>query len=354
MQRPVPRVPTRRRRVAAILALLGLTAGLVVSTGASAADGPPGLERARAAKEAHADALFGATGVVGVGVARGESGASVIVLTRDTKVRVPSAVDGVPVRVVVTGEIRAAHHRPGHSGGPGGTTTTTSPGPTEVAIGTSTGRGDECSAGTIGAKVTDGVTDFALSNNHVWARENDATVGDDIYQPGLFDTGCVASPANQFADLEEWVDLQIGGSCSATSVDNVVDAALADPLDTRPLGTATPPDGYGAPSTQTSPPALVTVQKYGRTSNLTEGTVVAIDVDVNIAYDGGIACFRDQIWVSGRKPFLKAGDSGSLLVTAGASEPMGLLFAADSSGKNAFANPIGDVLSAFGVQMASS
>ena len=47
--------------------------------------------------------------------------------------------------------------------------------------------------------------------------------------------------------------------------------------------------------------------------------------------------------------FLKAGDSGSLLVTDPGRNPVGLLFAGNRSGKLAIANQIEDVLAAFGM-----
>ena len=58
----------------------------------------------------------------------------------------------------------------------------------------------------------------------------------------------------------------------------------------------------------------------------------------------------DQIGVLGSKGvFIKAGDSGSLLVTTEGNHPVGLLFAGDNGGKHAFANPIDAVLTTFGV-----
>ena len=57
-----------------------------------------------------------------------------------------------------------------------------------------------------------------------------------------------------------------------------------------------------------------------------------------------IVLFVDQIIVQSRKPFIKAGDSGSLLVTDPGREAVGLLFAGTTDGKLAIANRIGDVL----------
>jgi PKD repeat protein len=90
------------------------------------------------------------------------------------------------------------------------------------------------------------------------------------------------------------------------------------------------------------------VQKYGRTTALTKGTVTDINATVDVGYDAGTARFVDQIIVSGRS-FLKAGDSGSLLVTDPGRNPVGLLFAGPRNGRYGIANRIDLVLSAFNV-----
>ena len=100
------------------------------------------------------------------------------------------------------------------------------------------------------------------------------------------------------------------------------------------------------------------VKKNGSTSNLTNGTITALDVTVDIEYDRqcGIsifprtARFTGQIMI-GPDNFSAAGDSGSLIVEdcSPFPRPVGLLFA--GSGTNTLANPIGDVLSELGVSM---
>ncbi|MBO1224557.1 MAG: hypothetical protein JYX80_09000 [Candidatus Scalindua sediminis] len=71
---------------------------------------------------------------------------------------------------------------------------------------------------------------------------------------------------------------------------------------------------------------------------------------VNVRYSSGTAGFVGQIVVESIKgPFLKPGDSGSLMVTDPGKNPVGLLFAGNRSGKIGFANPIDAVLARFGV-----
>ena len=48
-----------------------------------------------------------------------------------------------------------------------------------------------CCGGTLGSLVTRGGTQYILSNNHILARSDGATIGDAIVQPGLIDTSYV-------------------------------------------------------------------------------------------------------------------------------------------------------------------
>lgn len=84
------------------------------------------------------------------------------------------------------------------------------------------------------------------------------------------------------------------------------------------------------------------------TTKLTKGTITAINAATYVAYDSGTAYFEGQIVVESKRPFIKAGDSGSLLVT-GDKTPVGLLFAGDQTGILAIANDINTVLGEFHV-----
>ena len=257
---------------------------------------------------------------------------------------IPDEIDDVPVQVVVTGKFYAKDkpENPGNGGGKK-KIDPTSRFERPVPIGVSTGNANSCSAGTIGCKVIDGDGNaYALSNNHVFALENTAQLGDEIIQPGLIDTGCTYDPLNVLGSLFAYVPIVFGA-------ENTVDAAIASVPDGN-LGNSTPSDGYGTPkSTSVAAEVNQSVQKYGRTSSLTKGTVTGIDANVMVGYGGRDALFVGQIIVESRKPFILPGDSGSLLVTKSHKEPVGLLFAGNSTGQMAVANPIDDVLAAFGV-----
>ena len=338
------------------LALLSLGSG---STALAQGTTPPGLDRARAAKAAHAANILAIDGVVGLGVGRGAGGGAAVVVTtaRRGVAGIPRSLDGVTVRVLVTGPFHAnpkpncavdSSHPSCKSGDDDGTVDPKSRFDRPVPIGVSTGNIGLCSAGTIGARVVGGGnTVFALSNNHVYALENDAPLGSDILQPGRYDTNCVGDTANSIGTLYDFVTLYFDGT------DNEVDAAIASTT-AGLVDTGTPADGYGTPSSTLAGATLdLNVQKYGRTTGLTRGTVVIVDWDGNVGYSSGTAHFVHQIVIYSQKgPFLKAGDSGSLVVTDNVSaNPVGLLFAGNSSGKYGIANRIGAVLGAFGVEI---
>ena len=330
----------------ALLAVLVAVAS--VGGGGTAEAGGNGLAKAIAAQERHTDALLARAGVVGTGVGHGPDGkAAVFVLTEEAGVRgIPSRLDGVPVIPQATGKI-VALGRPPCTGPPSerpdwcnGDDPVDPVDPTSrferpVPIGVSTGHPD-ITAGTIGARVTDGTNVYALSNNHVYADENLASIDDEVIQPGTYDGGSL--PDDLVGTLADFVPIKFDGS------NNVVDAAIAL-SSTDDLGNSTPRDGYGAPTSMPVEEYVgLKVQKYGRTTGLTAGRVGLINVTVNVGYDTGVARFVGQILVRGG--FSAPGDSGSLVVDKKLN-PVGLVFAGSDSAT--VINPIDEVLGAFGV-----
>jgi len=221
-----------------------------------------------------------------------------------------------------------------------------------------------CYAGTAGALVEDAANpanQFILSNNHVLARENDAPIGEATIQPGLLDNnGDPGSCSDPNLDYTQWTVAQLSNFVPINfkvlpvgRPDNEVDAAIAavipgavsgDILDIGLINPVTVPATIG-----------MAVQKSGRTSGHTFGTVQAVDVSIAVQYTNGYGVFKNQIRVTGNGgPFITAGDSGSLMATVEDvgvnSHAVGLLFA--GSDTDSFANPIDTVLSALGVNMA--
>lgn len=308
-----------------------------------------------AIQKRHTDRLLAILEVVGTAVGlTAEGQPAVKVYTKAAGVAgIPDSLEGIPVEVEVTGAFYALpESRKGSSpSGKGGTgINPTSRFPRPVPIGVSTGNEGQCSAGTIGARVKGGADVYALSNNHVYALENTAPIGSRVLQPGLYDTSCTFDPNNVIGTLAVFKAINFNCTCSFffcscdPSQDNTIDAAIAL-SSTLNLGNATPSNGYGTPQSATVSASVgQPVQKYGRTTSLTKGQVTGINATVLVGYSSGVARFVDQIIVGSTKPFIKAGDSGSLLVTDPSANPMGLLFAGNSNGKTAIANRIDSVL----------
>lgn len=296
-----------------------------------------GLQRAMEVQDEHAPELLGISGVVGVGVGLSEEGNVVIrAFTIDRGVSgIPAVLDGIPVEVKVTGRFVAQADPTARFARP-------------VPIGVSTGHPD-ITAGTIGARVKDGSGNvYALSNNHIYANSNEASIGDDELQPGPYDGG--TAPEDVIGSLHDYEPIAFDGS------NNTIDAAIAA-TSTDLVGTATPEDGYGLPGTTTaSASAGLAVQKYGRTTGFTQGEVSEINVTVDVCYEtaGPFRCkklarFVDQIAITPGS-FSDGGDSGSLIVTDDSNNnnnPVGLLFA--GSDTRTLANPIDAVLNRFNV-----
>lgn len=329
-----------------IMVLLALLIPSFGSVAAAPQDEPPGLQRAIEVKEQHVNALLETPGVVAVGVGNNRNGnAAVIVFTETRGVRgIPTFLDGVPVVAQYSGAFYASPKPDGKGKPPkkGDPVDPTSRFDRPVPIGVSTGHPD-ITAGTIGARVKDSNGNvYALSNNHVYANENLASIGNAVIQPGAYDGG--SSPDDDIGTLHAFVPIDFGGI-------NYVDAALASTT-TALLSNSTPSDGYGIPQSSTVPATIgLKVKKYGRTTGETNGRVYAINVTVNVGYDSGVARFDNQIIVTPGS-FSSGGDSGSLIVVNNKRStdhlsPVGLLFAGSS--QYTVANPIDSVLSVFGV-----
>jgi PKD repeat protein len=279
------------------------------------------------------EALMRIPGVVGTGVGLNEDGrpAVKIFLAHDQVRGIPTALGDVPAAPVVTGPFELRQDR----------TARARPAP----IGFSVGHPD-ITAGTLGARVTDGSNVYILSNNHVLANSNDADIGDSALQPGSFDGG--SDPGDAIGNLYEYYEI-VFGSGSANEMDAAI--ALVDGADVS--GSTPETDGYGSPTTNPVDPSVgMGVQKYGRTTGHTTGTVEEINVTVSVCFAGFIFCTQSATFVNQFTitpgDFSDGGDSGSLIVTSG-NDPVGLLFAGSSS--RTIANPIEVVLDHFGVSI---
>jgi hypothetical protein len=166
---------------------------------------------------------------------------------------------------------------------------------------------------------------YILSNNHVLANTNAASMGDPILQPGPFDGG--TDPADRIATLSRWIPITLEPPTPRALHRNVVDAAIAQgqfhDLD-REIFWSGYVRGWRR---KASIPVGTVVQKTGRTTNYTTGRITAINATVDVGYGGGrVARFRDQIVTTN---ISAGGDSGSLVMTID-NVAVGLLFAGSS------------------------
>jgi hypothetical protein len=201
-----------------------------------------------------------------------------------------------------------------------------------------------CCSGTLGALVADSQNRlYVLSNNHVLGLSGAAQTGDDVSQPGLIDNSC-----RQGALV---ADFTVAPELGPSNVDAAIAQLRQGAMDQN--GNIL---DIGIPSSSIVAPSIgLDVQKSGRTTGRTEGEIGAINASVKVQYQQGCAQGRkftityvNQIVINSAS-FSAGGDSGSLIVTTGGSQPVGLLFAGSSS--TTIANPIGEVLDAISASL---
>jgi hypothetical protein len=222
-----------------------------------------------------------------------------------------------------------------------------------------------CCSGTLGALVADaGGALYILSNNHVLAKSNSGTIGDPVSQPGVIETRCQWNDDQIVGELSRWSEIGFRESRFGSGPTNEVDAAIA----LARTGAAQEHGsiiGIGTVSGNTRNATLgMAVQKSGRTTGLTTGEVIALNVTVDVGFPiecgsnkTNVARFVNQIRI-GDGNFSAGGDSGSLVVEHGTVDSangrpraVGLLFAGSST--STLANPIDSVLGALGVTMVT-
>jgi len=272
---------------------------------------------------------------------------------------IPDDVEGVPTDVIEAGEVRALAAR----------TSRLRPAPGGVSLGHVL-----VTAGTFGCVVRDRLSGDALilSNNHVLANSNRADPGDAILQPGAIDGG--DEPADVLAALERFGEIQFARQPATCPLArglvravntlaawggfhhrleawrddplavNRIDAAVARPQDEADLLPEVLDIGIVR---GTRPPELgLKVRKSGRSSGLTTGEIIVLDATITVGYGESTARFTGQIVTTAMS---QPGDSGSVLVEAGGTRAVGLLFA--GSDQVTLHNPIEAVLSALAVEL---
>lgn len=182
-------------------------------------------------------------------------------------------------------------------------------------------------AGTIGAVVfnkeeQNPLKYYILSNNHVLANSNHASIGDPILQPGPVDGG--RSPDDQIATLSRFVPIDFTPDKPESEHDNLVDAAIAEGS-LQELDREVYWNGYVKGWLKKEDVEVGTViKKTGRTTGYTSAKITSVDATIDVNFGNNrVARFQDQIITT---PFSEGGDSGSL-VTDSENRAIGLLFA---------------------------
>ena len=256
----------------------------------------------------------------------------------------------------------------------------------------------QVTAGTLGAVVFDKETGepLLLSNNHVLANSNQATIGDAIMQPGTTDHGL--RPDDVVAKLHRYEALRFynqdgplpvqppkqppplfpAGGCDITGMfmavgnalsaltgssrrlaavtvqqaqagrsifPNRVDAALARP--NNPMMFQQSIAEIGRPNGIVNARLGMPVRKHGRTTGYTEGSVTLMNATVDVSYGDNLnARFAGQTITT---PMSQGGDSGALVIEGGSLKAVGLLFA--GSRRATIFTPIDTVLDTLAVRL---
>lgn len=313
------------------------------------------MQKIKAAILKHKLKLLGLDNVVGVGIgpkmvqeaSTGSPKQSIVILVRhklpEDKLQasqvVPKEIDGIVTDVIEVGDIKLLSRTERHS---------------PIQPGVSIGH-YKITAGTFGALVRDKNTGepLILSNNHVIAngtdgRDNRSKIGDPVLHPGPHDGGTMDDVIGRVDRFHPVHRLMMTPTCPRaaaaekcvnavcrlmapsyvikvlrqTEKDNLIDAALAKPVQTGALR----PEILGIGKIKGTAKAEVgmPVVKSGRTTGVTKGVVRAVDVTVQVDMgDGEQAVFQDQVIAT---PMSQGGDSGALVLDD-RRRAVGLLFA---------------------------
>ncbi len=190
---------------------------------------------------------------------------------------------------------------------------------------------------------------FILSNNHVLGSKgptlcpDTATLGTRTLQPGTLDIG--DDPGND-PTYVAGIFIKAVKLITGATARNLVDAAVSI---TTPAFAKTEIFNIGVPTVgYVAPTVGMPVIKSGRTTGVTNGTVNAVNMTVNVNYGSGCNVYRfvRQVEIT-PNTFSAGGDSGSAILDAATNTPVALLFAGSST--STVGNDIANVYRSLGV-----
>ena len=227
----------------------------------------------------------------------------------------------------------------------------------------------QATAGTLGCLVRRDGELLIMSNNHVLARVNRGEPGDAIFQPGPSDGG---TAAHQLGELMTYIPLRLPeppppqptglaafiaalirlftGKTATPPPDpnppNQVDVALARPL--NPSLVQPTILNIGVPTGVAEPLLGSRVRKSGRTTGLTTGDVLQMDVTADVIYGNQKLRFINQVMTS---PLSRPGDSGSVILDE-SNRVVGLMFS--GSDYVTLFNPISLIIAALNIEVVTA
>lgn len=204
--------------------------------------------------------------------------------------------------------------------------------------------GEYVFVGTLGAMVRDRSSGAALAmtNFHVACVNDGWAEGDRMVQPGRPDGGDAAT--QQF------------GSLARAVLSENTDGAVVTVDQNKDWDSAVVDIGDVAGSTEAR--IGMAVQKRGRTTQHTFGTVASAEATLSLDYGDGLGTrtLRRQVRIvtdTAQSPrFSDGGDSGSVVMDMDR-KVVGLLFAGSTDGSTTFANPIAGALDELGAELPS-
>ena len=292
-----------------------------------------GIERATSHKDTLRSQVMKRRGTRGVGI--GDRKIVVYVDEREKEPDIPTEVDGTQVEIIKTpGFVIYPDFQP---------TLSENTGRKEIwrpiPGGVAGGHAKLGGYGTIGGMVYKNGVIHVLSNNHVFARSNNANIGDYASQP--------YGTKNAFGVLADFIPITQGVKvdCAIVRPFNDFDIAqliLKSDVDYEPNVHTT---GAMIPQVKQS------VVKSGARTGFTSGTIESIHATITVGYGAlGQVRLEDQIVTNliGWR-----GDSGSLVLDKKTNKAVGLLFAGDGQAHNIH-NDINNVLSALNIDMPTT
>jgi hypothetical protein len=240
-----------------------------------------------------------------------------------------------------------------------------------ITCGSSISVGNNREAGTIGALVRDQQGDlFGLSCNHVTGGCSNARVGLPIVAPGILDVGAGAPDPRTIGAHTRALQFIPGDPSAIGNHKKNMDAAIFK-IAVPDKHTSFQGNAYDTPATISEPEEDAPVQKVGRSTGHTRGTIESqlvgsqrVDykmtafhsAEENTSFQGSV--FYEPVFIVRGLggSFAAAGDSGSIVITRpenGEPSAVGIVIGGDPVNDVTFILPLSPILAALSMELVS-